>query len=138
MNREKDAYNDLCSYALTRNDATFIHQHVVDAYTAQQADCKSNPIAIAFALVGLYLLVERNWSGRQIQIAHMQLSRRRRSWPAFDLPCDRGSITAVKVMKTHEGAERDSAIRAWCASIWEAYADCREEVASLLRKHGIV
>lgn len=137
MNRDEDAYNKLCGYTLTRNDADFIHQHVVDAYTAQHADGESKPIAIAFALVGLYLFVEREWSGRQVQRTHMRLARRRHSWPTFDLPHDRGSITAVKVMAAREGAERDSAIYAWCASVWAAYADCHAEVAALLREHGL-
>lgn len=137
MNREKDAYNELCSYTLTRGDSRFIHQHVVDAWSAQHADGESKPIGVAFALIGLCLLIERNWSGRQVQHAHIQLARRRHSWPTFALPRDRGSITAIEVMAAREGSERDSAIHAWCASVWAAYADCHREVAALLGEHGI-
>jgi len=138
MSRDEDAYDALCSYTLGRGDAAFIHQHVVDAFTAQHADEHSKPISVAFALVGLYLLVEKQFSGRQVQRAHMLLARHRRSWPAFLLPPDRGSVTAVEVMTLREGPERDSAIHGWCASVWAAYVDDRETVAGLLRQYGIV
>ena len=59
MVSEQDAYNDLCGYTLTHGGATFIHQHVVDAFAAQRADEQSKPIGVTFALVGLYLHVER-------------------------------------------------------------------------------
>lgn len=137
MTPEQDAYNTLCGYTLGLGDAGFIHQHAVDAFTAQHADGGSKPIAVAFALVGLYLLVEKGWTGRQVQQAHMRLARKRRPWPAFALPGDRGSLTAVDVMAAPEGAERDEAIHAWCASVWAAFAESRQAVADLLREHGI-
>ena len=91
-NSEQDAYHELCGYTLGRGDAFFIHQHVVDAFAAQHADARSKPVSVAFALIGLYLHVEKQWSGRQVQRAHMALARHRRSWPVFSLPADRGSI----------------------------------------------
>jgi hypothetical protein len=48
-------YDELCCYTLERGDASFIHQHVVDAQIAQQASDATKPIALAFALAGLYL-----------------------------------------------------------------------------------
>lgn len=138
MSTEEDAYNSLCAYTLSRGDANFIHQHVVDAYAAQSADEQSKPIRVAFALVGLYLLVERQFSGRQVQRAHMQFGRHKRAWPVFVLPPARGSVTAVDVMAAREGPERDDAIHAWCASVWAAYSESREAVADLLRQHGII
>ena len=138
MSAEQEAYDLLCAYTLTRGDATFIHQHVVDAFAAQHADATSKPIKVAFALVGLYLLVEKQFSGRQIQLTHMRLARHRRPWPTFVLPTNCGSMTAVDVMAARAGSERDDAIRAWCASVWAAYAGSREVVAALLREHGIM
>lgn len=54
----RDAYDELCAYTLTRGDPGFIHQHVVDAFTAQHADETTEPITLTFALVGLYPRVE--------------------------------------------------------------------------------
>jgi len=133
----KGAYDQLCAYTLTRGDAAFIHQHVVDAFAAQHAGEHSKPIGITFALVGLYLLVERGWTGKQVQRAHMQLARQKHAWPAFVLPADRGSMTAIDVMREVEGSARDRAIHAWCRSVWTAFTGSRESIAGLLRQHGI-
>lgn len=138
MTSEEESYQSLCAYTLTRGDPGFIHQHVVDAFAAQRADEQTKPIKITFALVGLYLLVERHFSGKQVQRAHMRLAQQSRTWPAFALPQRRGSVTAVEVMAAPEGPERDNAILAWCVSVWAAYAGSREEIAALLRRYGII
>jgi hypothetical protein len=132
------AYNELCSYTLAYRDLSFIHQHVVDAFAAQHADDQTKPIRLTFALVGLYLHVEKRFSGRQVQRVHTGLAARKRRWPSFVLPQDRGSMSAADVLAAPAGPERDRAIHAWCASVWEAFRDCRPPVAELLREHGIV
>ena len=133
-----DAYHELCGYTLTRGDATFIHQHVVDAQAAQSATSATKPIALTFALVGLYLHLEKGFSGREVQRAHMTMAREKHQWPAIALPEDRGALTAADVMRKPEGDARDGAIDAWCASVWTAYAGARETIAALLEQHGIL
>jgi hypothetical protein len=135
---EERAFDLLCAYTLTKGDAAFIHQHVVDAFAAQHADERTKPIKITFALVGLYLLVERQVSGKQVQRVHMQLAKRKQAWPGFALPEDRGALTAVEVLAAGEGAARDAAIHQWCRSVWAAYSGSRETVAALLRERGII
>jgi len=137
MQPEDRAYDDLCGYTLSRGDSSFIHQHVVDAFALQRADERSKPIGVAFALVGLYLHVERQWSGRRVQQAHMALARRKRVWPTFTLPADRGAITPSQVMDKPAGRERDEAIHMWCASVWRAFKGHRQAVVDLLAEHGI-
>ena len=132
MTAERDAYDALCAYTLARGDAEFIHQHVVDAFTAQHANDRTKPIAITFALVGLYLVVERKRSGRQVQQVHVLLGRRKRQWPPFVLPRNRGALTAVDVMTNREGPERDRAILAWCEDVWAAYAGSHRTIRDLL------
>jgi hypothetical protein len=134
----ENANNELCCYTLTHSDPSFIHQHVVDAFAAQHADEHTKPIKLTFALVGLYLHVEKQFTGRQVQRAHMKLAQQKRLWPSFASPDDRGSISVADVLALPAGAERDKAIHAWCASVWEAYRNCRESVAELLRQHEIV
>lgn len=134
---EQDAYDELRYYTLAHRDPRFIHQHVVDAFTAQHADEQTKPIALTFALAGLYLHLDKQFSGRQVQQAHMDLARQKRQWPAFQLPLARGLMTAADVMMASEGLERDSAIHAWCASVWGAFRDSRQDVADWLRKNGI-
>ena len=134
---EEDAYDELQYYTLARGDSTFIHQHVVDGWAAQRADERTKPITLTFALVGLYLRVERRFSGRHVQRAHMVLARQKRSWPSFALPQERGSVTVTQVVAAPAGPERDQAIDAWCASVWDAFRDSHQAVAELLERHGI-
>ncbi len=136
MNPE-EAYHELCTYTLAHRDPAFLHQHVVDTFAAQQADDQTKPIKLTFALVGLYLHVEKHFSGARVQRVHMDLAARKRVWPSFALPDDRGSFTAADVLAAPAGPERDRAIDAWCASVWEAFRDCRQTVAALLREYGI-
>lgn len=135
---ESEAYDEVCAYTLTHGDPSFIHQHVVDAFAAQNATEGSKPIGVTFALVGLYLHVEKGLTGREVQRVHMQLARRKREWPRFALPKDRGAYTALDVVKVAEGADRDRAIDHWCATVWTAFAGHREQIVSLLAEHRIL
>lgn len=134
---EQSAYHALCAYTLSHGDPRFVHQHVVDAYAAQHASVDSKPIAIAFSLLGLYLHVEKGVTGRDVQRIHMRLGRQKHAWPAFRLPAARGAMTARDVMAAPAGDERDRAIDAWCASVWEAFAENRQAVIDLLARHGV-
>jgi hypothetical protein len=135
---EQDAFDELCGYTVPLRDAAFIHQHAVDAFAAQTADEQTKPIKLTFALVGLYLHIEKGFSGKMVQRAHMSLAKRKRAWPVLPLPEDRGAITVVHVLAAPAGHERDQAIEAWCASVWRAFRDSHQPVAGLLRGHGIV
>jgi hypothetical protein len=134
MNSDGEAYNELCCYTLAHRDPSFIHQHVVDAYAAQTADERTKPIKLAFALIGLYLHVERNFSGKQVQRAHTFLARRKRVWPSFPLPNDRGSMTVADVMGVAAGAKRDKAIHEWCACVWRAFRESHQIVGELTQE----
>jgi hypothetical protein len=131
------AQAELLAYTLAHRDPAFIHQHVVDAITAQRADAQTKPIALTFALVGLYLHLEKGLSGKQVQQMHMRLAARKHPWPSFALPTARGEITAADVLTHSPGPDRDRAIEAWCASVWSAYAPSRNAVIELLRNHGV-
>jgi hypothetical protein len=129
----QEQYTDLSYYTLSHADPSFIHQYAVDAFTAQQADGHTKPIAVAFALIGLYLHVERNQTGKQVQHIHMLLARRRKQWPTIELPESRGEISVADVVAIAPGPERDAMIDRWCASVWEAYASSRDQVIELIR-----
>lgn len=130
---ELQRYYDLSYYTLAHPDPAFIHQHVVDAQTAQWADQDSKSIAPAFALIGLYLYVEKGYSGKQVQMAHTALAKRRKEWPRFILPESRGDVWASHVLAVPPGQERDEMIRKWCMSVWDAFSESREEVVTLVQ-----
>ena len=131
------AYHELCAYTLAHRDPRFVHQHVVDAAAAQEADERTKPITLTFALAGLYLHVERGFTGRQVQRVHTLLAARGRTWPRCPLPEHRGALGAADVLAAPAGAERDAAIDAWCRAVWDAYAGCRPTLVDLLRRYDI-
>lgn len=130
---DDELQQELSAYTLTHPDPAFIHQYVVDAWAAQTADEKTKAITLTFALVGLYLHVERNYSGKNVQRVHMLLARRRKNWPKFELPEHRGTITVRDVMAAPAGAERDEMIHKWSESVWQAYCGSRARVIDLLQ-----
>jgi hypothetical protein len=131
-----DARSTLYAYTLARGDPGFLHQHVVDALCAQEADATTPRIRLTFALVGLYLHVEAQCSGRQVQQVHAALARRRPPWPNFVTPASRGALTADDVLIAPEGPERDAMIEVWCAGVWAAYASCRPAVIEFLERYN--
>jgi hypothetical protein len=128
-----EPYHELCAYTLTHGDPAFVHQYVVDAFAAQHADASTKPITLTFALVGLFLHVERMQTGKQVQRVHTLLARRRKDWPRFDLPAERGDVTVDDVLAAPPGADRDEMIDQWCASVWQAYSGTRDQIAELIR-----
>jgi len=128
----RDAYDEV--YAYTMGRPAFVLQHVVDAFGAQTATAETKPIRVIFSLVGLYLHVEKQYSGRQVQLVHVRLGQRKRKWPALPLPSDRGSLTVFDVLEAPAGAPRDAAIDAWCRSVWDAFQDNRQAIIDLLRE----
>lgn len=131
---EQEKYDELYCYALNHSDPPFILQYVVDAHAAQCADENTKPIKLAFALIGLYLHIEKNYSGKDVQKAHMQLAKRRRQWPTFTQPKKRGSITVSDVIRISPGRSRDLMIQKWCTSVWEAYNESHKQVIDLVQR----
>lgn len=129
----QDQFNELSFYTLAHPDnAYFIHQHIVDAYQAQTATVQTKSIAITFSLLGLYLYLEKGFTGREVQLAHMKLAENKRPWPQLELPIQRGDITVIDVLQAAPGEPRDLMIRKWCEAVWNAYAPVwRDAIAAL-------
>jgi hypothetical protein len=136
---EQSAYHELTAWTLSLRNGRFIHQHVVDAWAAQRATEKSKPISVVFGLIGLYLHVEKGFSGREVRSAHMQLAQPngrgpgRKEWPRFPFPKERGAITVSDVIAAPE-EERARAIDCWCRSVWEAWKDSHAAIAECVSR----
>lgn len=125
-------YGEVSAYTLTRGDSGFIHQLVVDTYGAQHVGVNARPIAVAFALIGLYLACERGYSGRQVQHMHMLLAQRSKTWSLFVPPPHVGAVTVLDVVQAQPGEERDAMLRRWGASVWAAWEQEHERVKALV------
>jgi hypothetical protein len=129
------AYDELYVYTMGR--PAFILQHVVDAHMAQTGTDASKAIGVMFALIGLYLHVEKGFTGSQVQRVHQLLGQRKLQWPHIDLPTQRGNITAREVLAAAAGSERDAAIHRWCESVWQAFGQSRDRVVRILQEQKI-
>lgn len=130
MISQKEEYHKLLFYTLEHSDMNyFIHQHVVDVFQAQHAHKNTKPIALFFSLIGLYLFLEKGFTGRQVQLAHMKLAQNKKKWPLLHLPVQRGAITVSDVLNSEPGHERDQMIKEWCSSVWQAYKNWHSTIA---------
>jgi hypothetical protein len=132
-------YSDLLCYTVARQDAGFIHQYTVDAYAAQHSGGATRNISIAFGLIGLYLALEKGYTGRQVQRAHMRIARIQRKWPRLEPPVKPAGITVMDVLGAGTDAEKDAMIRQWMKAVWESWADrqewVRERTKELMSRH---
>ena len=127
MITDSKLFEELSYYTLSHPDSDyFIHQLIVDAFTAQTADKDTKKISLVFSLVGLYLLIEKNYTGKQIQRAHTVLANYKEYLPEIKLPENRGEITISEVLKSK--LNRDEMIKKWCSSVWKAYESSKEEI----------
>jgi hypothetical protein len=94
-------------------------------------------VPLTFALVGLCLHVEKYRTGRRVQFVDMQLAKRKRQWPEWTLPSNRGAVTVEDVIRSRPGAERDEAIDIWRASVWQAFSSHRDAIVTLLEEYGL-
>ena len=138
MDGLRDAYDELYAYTMEHGGPSFILQHVVDAFGAQTTSDDTKPIRVVFSLVGLYLHVEKQFTGRQVQRVHMQLGQQKKRWPAIPLPRDRGDMTVADVLAAPPGPDRDLAIDARCCSVWDAFRSSERTIVELLREHRIL
>jgi hypothetical protein len=136
MDATRAAYDEVYVYTMGRPG--FILQHVVDAFGIQNATEDGQLIGVVFGLVGLYLHIEKQFSGHQVQEVHKKLGRTKRQWPKIQLPRERGSMTVFDVLAAPEGPERDKSIDYWCESVWNAVRDNRQAVIALLEERQII
>jgi len=113
------AHDELYVYTMGRPG--FILRHAVDAFAVQNAHAESKSISIIMGLVGLYLRVEKQFHGRQVQRIHMALGQTKREWPSIHLTENRGEITVLDVIVAPPGPKRDQAIDDRSRSVWSAF-----------------
>jgi len=124
--------DELSYYTLAHGDPSFIHQHLVDAYGAQHIRQSKSTIGAAFALAGLYLAVERRFTGRQVQRMHMLMARKSKEWPRFVPPQQVGQLTVADVLAVEPGPGRDAKLMQWCASVWGAWSADHGRVSEMV------
>lgn len=133
MASDQELFDELSFYTLAHSDPAFIHENSADAFRAQHVDENTKPIAAVFAVMGLYLYLEKNFTGKQVQQAHMRMARQRKEWPQLVAPTSQARITVAGVLETAPGPERDAMIRKWCAAVWETWQESRAQIVALAK-----
>lgn len=118
-------FGELSAYTLSHSDPRFIHQHAVDTWQAQHAVSAGPNIGIAFSLIGLYLALEKGYTGRQVQLAHMQLGKTKRQWGEFIIPSTRAALTVRDVLDVEPGPARDLKLIEWARAVWVNWSHAR-------------
>jgi Family of unknown function (DUF5946) len=123
--------DELYAYTLVRDRGEFIHQHAVDAYAAQHIGKDTKPIVLAAALIGLFLFVERGYTGRQVQLEHMKLGNKMKTWPSFEAPGKSATLTIMEPLSVPPGLVRDDKIKQWARAVWHMWGERHAEVQML-------
>ena len=82
-------------------------------------------------MIGLYLLVEKNYTGKQVQNAHVTLSYQSKNFKPISLPEYRGETHIEDVLNSLPGKQRDELIYQWCKSVWGAYKEVSKEIEEM-------
>jgi hypothetical protein len=135
MDSAQNQFHELSFYTMAHGDKRFIHQHAVDAFAVQTADENTKPIKFFYGLAGLYLLIEKQFTGREVQQMHVLMSQSKKPWPQIHLPVDRGAIRVENVLSTEPGEARDEMIYNWCESVWLAFANYHETMAEWMQEY---
>ena len=130
---DQELFDELSFYTLAHTDPAFIHENSADAYRAQHVDEAIKPIAVVFSVIGLYLYLEKGFTGRQVQLAHMRMAKHRKTWPRLPLPTSQASITVSDVLAKPPGPQRDGMIHQWCQSVWRTWQDSRDQIVEIAK-----
>jgi hypothetical protein len=134
MPTDHELFDQLSFYTLSQRDPFFLHQNAVDAFAAQHVDAATKPIKTVFALIGLYLTLEKGFTGRQVQLAHMRLAKQRKHWPNIAPTPQSTPITVADALAAEPGPLRDQAIHGWCQAVWQTWQPQRETIAKLAQE----
>lgn len=124
-------YFELTYWTLAQRDGRFIHQHAVDAYEAQHAGGCTRPITVVFGLIGLYLALEKGYTGRQVQLAHIKIGWIKRDWPLLEPPDIPAELTVIDVVRAGSDTGKEEMLIRWATAVWKSWEPRHEWVRDL-------
>lgn len=86
------------------------------------------------SLIGLYLAVERGFTGRQVQNAHMKLAKKAgkgAEWPRLEPPERTWKITVSDVMNAEAENSRKEMIKKWAETVWKSWGHQHDRIRTL-------
>jgi len=126
-----ERYQQLSFFTLSQNYTEFIHQLIVDAYGAQHSGPTTKSIRTIFSLIGLCLVTENNFTGRQVQKVHSIIPKQQ--WQKLTAPTVPVTFTVADVLNSGSDEERIMAIKKWGRSEWERWEEYHEHVRKIIK-----
>ena len=96
------------------------HQLTVDAYAAQHAGGRHPDKSVCIHLTGLHLALERGLAPLE-RPRRMQALAARTTWPHFEPPTERASLTICDVALADGPEEHAARVREWAAQVWKIW-----------------
>ena len=128
-------FDELSAFTLSLSDKEFIHQLVVDAYSAQHSGINMKPITTVFALVGLYLTFEHGYNGKEVQRAHITLGKTHRQWPRLNPPAEKSALTVLNVLQSLTPENHRERINSWGKSVRLLWISEHENIGKLVKTY---
>ncbi|MBI3233116.1 MAG: serine/threonine protein kinase [Bacteroidetes bacterium] len=127
-------YDQLSYFTISQHDVFFIHQLAVDSYGAQHSGGVTKDITTFYALIGLCLAVEHNFTGRQVQMVHMKIPKQK--WEKLSPMKQNFSITVATVLEADIGEARNILIKKWANSVWESWSEYHEFIRQRTKEYS--
>jgi hypothetical protein len=114
------------------------HTLTVDCFAAQHPGVESEQSrhSVAFHLVGICLVVERGMAPSAAGWHRQKVPNVHKSLPWLTPPDSLGSVTTADVVRAESPEEHERMVRAWAASIWDAWKAHHEIVRSWTDRLG--
>lgn len=108
-----------------------VHQLTVDAYAVQHAGGPHPDKSVAVHLVGLYLVLERDFKPFDVPPRLQALSAAVANWQHFEVPKRRAVLTAHDLAKAGSTQEHATRVREWADQIWTMWGAHHPAIAAL-------
>ncbi len=102
---------------------------IVDSYGAQHAGGPAKKMGVVFAVTGLYLYLEKGYTGKDVRQAHADMAQHKGyNWPALLSPDPKYRMTISDVITA---TDKDKAIHEWAVSTWAAWQKDRALIITI-------
>lgn len=108
-----------------------VHQLTVDTYAVQHAGGEHPDKSVCVHLVGLHLVLERDFKVLEVPTRLQSLVASAPSWPHFSLPGRGSALTAHDVLKAASSREHAGKVREWADHVWAMWSAHHSAVAAL-------
>ncbi|HTF89347.1 MAG TPA: DUF5946 family protein [Planctomycetota bacterium] len=108
-----------------------VHQLTVDAYAVQHAGGAHPDKSVCVHLVGLHLVLERDFKPFDVPARLQQLAASTPVWPHFEVPAQRAKLTAHGLAQGNSVRAHGQLARTWAEQVWDSWSAHHAAIASL-------